>query len=44
VPEWKLPGEPYTFFMAPDGRVAGKLESIFSEEELASALEQLVAL
>jgi hypothetical protein len=44
VQEWNLPGEPYTFFMAGDGRVAGKLESIFSEEELASALDQLAAL
>jgi hypothetical protein len=30
--------------MASDGRVVGKLEAIFSEEELKSALDQLVSL
>jgi hypothetical protein len=44
VQEWKLPGEPYTFFMGKDGKVVGKLEAIFSDEELTSALEQLVKL
>jgi hypothetical protein len=42
--EWALPGEPYTFFMAGDGGVVGKFEAIFTDEELASALEQLAAL
>jgi hypothetical protein len=42
--EWKLATEPYTFFMAKDGRVVGKYEAIFSDEELTSALEQLVRL
>jgi hypothetical protein len=42
--EWKLATEPYTFFMAKDGRVVGKYEAIFSDEELTSALEQLVKL
>jgi hypothetical protein len=42
--EWGLQTEPYTFFMAPDGRVVAKLESVFSEEELSSALEQLAAI
>ena len=44
VQEWHLPGEPYTFFMNKDGIVVGRLESIFTEEELASALDQLVKL
>jgi len=44
VKEWNLPGEPYTFFMASDGKIVGKLEAIFSEEELTSALDQLVEL
>lgn len=43
VTEWRLPGEPYTFFVDSQGKVAGKLEAIFSEEELRSALDQLVA-
>jgi hypothetical protein len=42
--EWNLKTEPFTFFMASDGRVVGKLEAIFSEEELKSALDQLVSL
>jgi hypothetical protein len=42
--EWGLQTEPYTFFMGSDGRVLAKLESVFSEEELASALEQLAVL
>jgi hypothetical protein len=42
VNEWKLPGEPYTFFMASDGSVVAKLEAIFSNEELAAALARLV--
>ncbi len=44
VTEWNLPGEPYTFFMDGSGKVVGRLEAIFSEEELRSALDQLVAL
>jgi hypothetical protein len=44
VTEWHLPGEPYTFFMNSQGVVVGRLESIFTEEELASALAQLVNL
>lgn len=42
--EWNLPTEPYTFFMDGEGKVVGKLESIFSEEELENALNQLVDL
>lgn len=44
VTEWNLPGEPYTFFMNGDGKVVGKLESVFSDEELTSFLDQLVKL
>lgn len=44
VQEWNLPGEPYTFFMGKDGKVAGKLEAIFSEQELTGALDNLVKL
>lgn len=44
VTEWNLQTEPYTFFMTKDGRVAAKLEAIFSDEELSSALSQLAAL
>lgn len=32
--EWNLQSEPYTFFMDSAGKVVGKLEAIFSEEEL----------
>lgn len=44
VREWNLPGEPYTFFMNGEGAVVGKLEAVFSEEELKSALDQLSVL
>jgi hypothetical protein len=44
VTEWNLPTEPYTFFMAADGTVVGKLEAVFTDEELSSALRQLVEL
>jgi len=44
VTEWNLPGEPYTFFMDRSGKVVGKLEAIFSEEELTGALDNLVKL
>ncbi len=44
VDEWSLPGEPYTFFVDKTGKVAGKFESIFSGEELTSALDQLAKL
>jgi hypothetical protein len=44
VQEWNLPGEPYTFFMGPDGKVARKLEAVFSEQELTNALDGLVKL
>ena len=43
VGEWRLPTEPYTFFVRPDGTVAGRLESIFTTEELVQKLEELVA-
>ncbi|MEX2245063.1 MAG: hypothetical protein WEC75_00070 [Dehalococcoidia bacterium] len=43
VQEWDLPGEPYTFFMDGQGRVAGKLEAVFSEEELVAQLERVLA-
>jgi hypothetical protein len=42
--EWNLPTEPYTFFMTSAGKVAGKIEAVFGEEELVSALDQLVKL
>lgn len=42
VQEWKLPGEPYTFFMSKDGKVLARFEAIFSDEELKTALELLV--
>jgi len=42
--EWHLATEPYTFFMGKDGKVVGKLESIFSDEELTSYLDQVVKL
>ncbi|MHB8376563.1 MAG: TlpA family protein disulfide reductase [Dehalococcoidia bacterium] len=44
VQEWRLPGEPYTFFMGKDGKVVGRLEAIFTGQELTKALEGLVAL
>ena len=44
VQEWNLPGEPYTFFMGKDGKVAGKFEAVFSTEELRSTLDQLARL
>ena len=42
VGEWHLPTEPYTFFMRPDGTVAGRLEAIFTTEELVQKLEDLL--
>jgi hypothetical protein len=42
--EWNLPTEPYTFIMDGAGRVAGKIEAVFTEEELRQALERAVAL
>jgi hypothetical protein len=39
--EWKLPTEPYTFLMDGQGRVVGKIEAVFTEEELHNALERL---
>ncbi len=42
VQEWKLPGEPYTFFMGADGKVVSRLEAIFSDQELTNALDGLV--
>ena len=44
VQEWHLPGEPYTFFMGKDGKVFGRLEAIFTGQELTKALDGLVAL
>lgn len=44
VRQWNLPTEPFTFFMNRDGEVVGWLEAIFTEEELRSFLDQLVAL
>lgn len=44
VREWNLPTEPFTFFLDGSGAVFGKLEAVFSDEELKSALEQLAAL
>jgi hypothetical protein len=42
--EWNLPTEPYTFLMNGEGEVVGKIEAVFTEEELANALGQLAAL
>ncbi len=42
--EWNLPTEPYTFFMDKSGKVVGKFEAVFGQDELASALDQLVKL
>ena len=42
--EWKLPTEPYTFLMDGAGVVRGKIEAIFTEEELKQALDKLAAL
>ncbi len=42
--EWHLTTEPWTFFMDKGGKVVLKVESIFSEEEISSALDQLAAL
>lgn len=41
VREWNLPTEPFTFFLDGTGAVVGKLEAVFSDEELKSALDQL---
>ena len=38
---WGLVSEPYTFVIAADGTVAGKLEGVFAQDELAAALENL---
>jgi len=43
VQEWNLPSEPYMFLMDGAGKVVGKLESIFAEEELKDALDRLAA-
>ncbi|MEX2226825.1 MAG: hypothetical protein WEB52_10300 [Dehalococcoidia bacterium] len=42
--EWNLPTEPYTFLMNGEGAVVGKIEAVFTEEELTNALDQLAAL
>ena len=42
--EWNLPTEPYTFLMNRQGVVVGKIEAVFTEEELRNALDQLAAL
>ncbi len=42
--EWGLPTEPYTFFMDKSGKVVGKFEAIFGQDELTSALDQLAKL
>ncbi len=39
--EWNLPTEPYTFFMDKSGKVVGRFEAVFGQDELASALDQL---
>ena len=43
VTEWKVPSEPYTFFIGRDGKVLSRLEAVFADEELDASLEQLVA-
>jgi hypothetical protein len=42
VADWRLPGEPFTFFIAADGTVRSKLEAIFTNAELRAALDGLV--
>lgn len=42
--EWNLPTEPYTFFMDKSGKVVGRFEAVFGQDELAAALEQLAKL
>jgi hypothetical protein len=41
--EWKLPTEPITFFMGSDGRVVSFLESVFTQSELKTSLEAILA-
>jgi hypothetical protein len=41
--EWKLPTEPYTFVMDGQGRVVGKIEAVFTDEELMKALDMASA-
>jgi hypothetical protein len=43
IEEWNLPGEPYTFFIAADGRLVSRLEAVFTEEELTQHLDRLVS-
>jgi hypothetical protein len=42
VNEWKLPSEPYTFFIGADGNVRGRLEAVFGNEELRAKLDGLL--
>jgi len=42
IGEWNLPTEPYTFFVRGDGTVAGRLESIFTTQELVEHLDALL--
>jgi hypothetical protein len=41
--EWKLPTEPYTFVMDGQGTVVGKIEAVFTDEELKKALDMAAA-
>jgi hypothetical protein len=43
VQEWGLLQEPFVFVIAPDGTVAAKFEGIMEAEEVASALDVLLA-
>ena len=40
--EWGLATEPVTFVLGVDGIVAGKFEGFVSEEELESALNEVL--
>ncbi len=42
IGEWNLPTEPYTFFVGADGTVRGRLEAIFTGEELVQQLDALL--
>ena len=42
VAEWNLPTEPWTFVLDQAGRVRAKFEAFTTEEELASALEEVL--
>jgi hypothetical protein len=44
VREWGLTSEPYMFLIGRDGKVTGRFDSIFGNDELDLALERLASL